>query len=102
MIETLGKIYVKDMIKELEDKTKATYNYLSISGRDYSWDHFPETTNKYMLRKMVINNLAESSFAGVTSQVQTYGHIGICNDAYISDMSRNGYLTLPTTKKYLK
>ena len=51
---------------------------------------------------MVTNDLAESSFAGITSQVQTYGWIGMCNAAAISDMSRNGYLFRPTTKKDLK
>ena len=51
---------------------------------------------------MATNDLAESSFTGVTSQVQTYGHIGMCNATDISDMSRNGYLSRPTTKKYLK
>ena len=51
---------------------------------------------------MVANDLAEISFAGVTSRVQTYGRIGMCNAAAISDMSRNGYLSRPTTKKDLK
>ena len=51
---------------------------------------------------MVTNDLTESSFAGVTSQVQTYGRIGMCNDADISDMYRNGYFSCPTTKKDLK
>ena len=57
---------------------------------------------KSMLGKMVNNDIAESSFAGVTSQVQTYGRIGMCNAAAISDMSINGYLSRPTTKKDLK
>ena len=51
---------------------------------------------------MVTNNLSESSFSVVTSQVETYGRIGMFNSASISDMSRNGYLSRPTTKKYLK
>ena len=51
---------------------------------------------------MVTNNLTESSFAGVTYQVQTYGRIGMCNAAAISNISRNGYLSRPTTKKELK
>ena len=37
MLETLGTIAAKAMIKELEDKTKATYKYLSISGTEYYW-----------------------------------------------------------------
>ena len=102
MLETLGTIALKAMIKELEDKTKATYKYLSLSGSEYSWEHCPETTKKSMLGKMVTNDLAESSFTGVTSQVQTYGRIGMCNASAISDMSRNGYLYRPTTKKDLK
>ena len=56
----------------------------------------------HALKKMVTNDLAESSFAGVTSQVQTYGRIGMCNAAAIIDMSINGYLSRPTNKKDLK
>ena len=102
MLETLGMIDIKAMIKDLEDKTKATYKYLSLSGSQYSWEHCPDTTKKGMLVKMVTNYLYESSFAGVTSQVQIYGRIGMFNAAAISDMSRNGYLSRPTTKKDLK
>ena len=51
---------------------------------------------------MVTNDITESSFAGVISQVQTYGRIGMCNFAAIIDMSRIGYLSCPNTKKYLK
>ena len=57
------------MIKDLEDKTKAYYKYMSLSGSEYSWEHCPETTKKAMLGKMVTNDLAESSFVGVTFQV---------------------------------
>ena len=102
MLETIGTIEFKATTKELEDKTKATYKYLSISGTEYSWEHCPENINKATLRKMVTNDLAESSFAGVTSQVQTYGRIGMFNAAAISGMYRNWYLSRPTTKNDLK
>ena len=102
MLQTLGMIAFKAMIKQLKDKTKATYKYLSISGTEYSLEHCPETTKKSMLGKMVTNNLSESSFAGVTSQVQTYERVGMCNAAAISDMSGNEYLSRPTNKKVLK
>ena len=52
-----------------------------------------------MLGKMVTNDLAESSFAGVTTQVQTYGRIDMCSAAAVSDMARNGFFARPTTKK---
>ena len=102
MLETLGTIYIKAMIKDIEDKTKYTYKYLSISGTEYSWEHFLDTTKKSMLGKMVTNNLAEISSACVTSQVKTYGRIVRCNATAISYMSRNGYLSRPTAKKDLK
>ena len=51
MLETLGTIALKAMIKELEDKTKATYNYLSLSGSEYSWEHCPEKAKKSMIGK---------------------------------------------------
>ena len=91
MLETLGTIDVKDIIKDLEDKTKTTYKYLSISRTDYSCEHCPDPTRKAMLGKMVTNDLAESSFAGVKSQIQTYGRIGMCNTKDISNISRNVY-----------
>ena len=55
-----------------------------------------------MLGKMVTNNLIEISLIGVTSQVQNYGRIGMCNAAAIVNLSRNGCFSCPTTKKELK
>ena len=51
---------------------------------------------------MKTNNLAESSFVGVTYQVQTYVRIITCNVADIIDMSRNGNLSCPNTEKDLQ
>ena len=51
---------------------------------------------------MVTNDPAESSFTGVTSQVKTYGRIGMFNATAISDMYRNGYLSCTTTKNDIK
>ena len=44
-------------------------------------------------------SLHVTNSGGIT---HTYPSIGLCNAAAISDMSRNGYLSRPTTKKYLK
>ena len=52
-----------------------------------------------MMGKMATNDHAESSFAGVTSQVQYYGRIGMHNAAAASDTARNGFLQRPLTKK---
>jgi len=46
-----------------------------------------------MLGMMAVNDLAESSFAGGTAQVQCYGWIGLHAAAVVSDKSRNNFLT---------
>ena len=48
---------------------------------------------------MAVNDLAESSFAGVTAQLQVFGLIGIASAADIRDMTSNGLLYQPTTNK---
>ena len=54
-----------------------------------------------MLGQWASNDLAESSFAGVTAQVQCYGRIGMSNTAAVSDVARNGLLNRDGTKKQI-
>ena len=70
-----------------------------MSGSPFSYDHCPQAVKDAMLGMMAVNDLAESSFARVTAQVQCYGRIGMHAAAAVSDMSRNNFLTRPTTKK---
>ena len=98
----VAKIGVAALQRELEDPKKATYRYLSISGSEFSFDHCPEQTKNDMLGRWATNDLAESSFGGVTLQVQCFGRIGLCNAAAISDMRMNRFLSRPTTKKQME
>ena len=77
----------------MENEKKATYKYLSISGSEFSYEKCPEDVKKSMLGKMASNDLAESSFAGVTAQVQCYGRIGMSAASAVSDVVRNGFLS---------
>ena len=54
-----------------------------------------------MIGQWASNDLAESSFAGVTAQVQCYGRIGMSNAAAVSDVARNGLLNRDGTKKQI-
>ena len=45
-----------------------------------------------MLGMVAVNDLVESSFAGVTANVQAFGRVGIHGTAAVSDISRNGFL----------
>ena len=51
---------------------------------------------------MSSEDLAESSFVGVTSQVHCYCRIDMCSAAAVSDTASNGFLDLPTTKKQME
>ena len=48
---------------------------------------------------MAINDLAESSFASVTAQLQVFLRIVMARAAYNIDMYRNGFLYQLTTNK---
>ena len=52
-----------------------------------------------MLGQWASNDLAKSSFAGVTAQVQCYGRIGMSNAAAVSNVTRNELLNHNDTKK---
>eukprot|EP00957_Ditylum_brightwellii_P140735 10721232-Ditylum_brightwellii.AAC.1 len=86
MLEVVGAIAIKATIVKLEDQKRQHIN----------------TIKESMIGKMVTNDLAESSFTGVTTQVQTFGHIDLCSADAVSGIARNGYLPHLTTKKELK
>ena len=48
---------------------------------------------KALLGSMAVNDLAESSFAGVTSVLQKYGRIGLAHAAGVSDLAKNDFLS---------
>lgn len=102
MLENLAGIGIAGLIAELEDEKKATYKYLSISGTEFSYEHCPDNAKKAIIGKMASNDLAESSFAKVTAQVQCYGRIGMCAAAAVSDCDKNGFLHRSTLVKQIK
>ena len=101
-LEKVAAVGIQALKDELETKKKATYKYLSISGSEFSYEHCPEEVKKAMLGTMATNDLAESSFAGVTAQIQAFGRIGLNSAAAISDARRNKFLHRPTTKKAIE
>ena len=99
MLEKVAAIGIQAILDELLDEKKATYKYLSISGTEYSYEHCPDDVKEKMLGMMASNDIVESSFAGLTAQIQCYDRIGMYNAAAVSDTSRNGFLSRPTTRK---
>jgi hypothetical protein len=93
MLEMLAPVMASAWTVELTDEKKATWQFLSESGSSLSWDHCPDDVKEALKGMMAVNDLAESSFAGVTAQVQVYGRIGMSNAAGVSDLNRNGFLS---------
>ena len=54
-----------------------------------------------MLGQWASNDLDESSYTGVTAQVQCYSRIGMSNATAVSDVVRNGLLSSDGTKKQI-
>ena len=93
IVKSLAAVATEALLDELHNTNKASYKYLSSSGSPFSYEHCPENIKKDMIGKMDTNDLAESSFAGVTSQIQKYSRINIAGAAAISDMQRNKYFS---------
>eukprot|EP00957_Ditylum_brightwellii_P057620 4369468-Ditylum_brightwellii.AAC.1 len=70
MIEVVGAIAIKAIIVELEDQTMAIHEYMTLSGSEYLYLYCPEEINGAIIRKMATNDLAESLFAGITTQTK--------------------------------
>ena len=99
ILETITTIGIQSLIDELPDKKKATYKYLSISGSEFSHEHCPDGVKREILGQWASDDLAESSFAGVTAQVQCYSRIGMSKAVAAIDVARDGFLDRDGTKK---
>ena len=77
------------------------YKYLSISGSEFSHDHCTYDMKRAILGQWASNDLSKSSFAGVTTQVQCYGQIGMGNAATVSDVARNKFMNRGGKKKQI-
>ena len=102
LLEDLAVVAAEAWIGELVDPTKGTWQFMSDSEGEYSYEHSSDTLKEAMLGVVAVNDLAESSFAGVTAQVEVYGRIGMANAAAISDMARNGFLSRPSCNQDLE
>ena len=99
MLEDLGNVAATSWVQELIDPNKDTYPLMSEYVADYSWYGLLDDLKEALLGFMAMNDLEESSFAGVTAQLQVFGRIGMAGAAAIIDMARNGFLYQLNTNK---
>ena len=63
------------ILAELRDPKKATADYLSGAKGVFSWGETTEEEHQACLGKMATNDMAESPFAGLTQQLQSFGRV---------------------------
>ena len=66
MLDYIGVVSATRWLQELLDPNKATYTLISESGVEFSWVVLPDDLKEALLGFMAVNNLAESSFSGMT------------------------------------
>ena len=101
-LEQLAKAGAQAWIRELLDPKKATFYLMSASGSEYCWANCTPEMKEAFKGKRAVNDLAESSFAGVTQQITQFGRINLANAAGVSDVQRNKFLKRSSTRKEIK
>ena len=78
------------ILKELRDPKKATSDYLSSVDRNFSWANTTEETHKNLIGTFATNDLAESPFASLTYQLDSFNMILGNNAAAVAQARMNG------------
>ena len=73
MLEELGVVSETRWVQELLHPKKATCSLMSESRAQCSWYVLTDDLKEALLGFMAVNDLAESSLAGVTDQLQVFG-----------------------------
>eukprot|EP00957_Ditylum_brightwellii_P039968 3025761-Ditylum_brightwellii.AAC.1 len=68
-------------------------SYLSSLDGKFSWGQVSDEDFAAGLEKMTVNDPAEHSLGGLTSQLQAYGYIGLANTESLSQIQINGDLS---------
>ena len=99
MIEDLVFLAATRWVQDLLDPKKVTYPLMYESRAEYSWDGSSDDLKEALLGFMAVNDLADTSFSGVTDHLQVFGRIEMASSTAIGYMARNGFLYLHTTNK---
>ena len=79
----------ESMLKELNDKKKASWKWLSSAGGEKS--HAVTTPEQKLLGlgKMAVNDPSKSTFGGLTRQTQHFGCMSFSNAGGVTQIKRN-------------
>ena len=74
-IQLMEYAVAKCILKELRDPNKATSDYLSSVDEKFSWGQTTDDEYVACICKMATNDPAESPFASLTWQLQSFGDV---------------------------
>lgn len=101
-LHEIAVVAAEAWIKELLDPKKGTYRYMSDSNSPYCWKNVTEETKRHLMGVHATNDIAESSFAALTSQLESFGRGDLASLAGVSDLMQNGFMNRPTKRKDIK
>ena len=77
LMNEMGIVFATKIIQELRDKRKATHNHLSSLDGTCSWNMCSDAQKRAGLVISATNNVAESSFGGLTEMLTSHSTIGL-------------------------
>lgn len=101
-LEEISVVAAKTWVRELLDKKKGTYQFMSDSNSKYCWKNITPELKRAAMGKLAVNDLAESAFAGLTTQLKVYGRGDLKSLAAVSDLAFNGFMDRPLTSDEIK
>jgi hypothetical protein len=101
-LEEISAIAAETWIAELLNPKKGTYQFMSDSNSAYCYKNVTEELKRAAMGKLAVNDLAESSFAGLTAQLKSFGRADLKSLAAVSDLAFNGFMDRPLTSDEIK
>ena len=100
--DDIGFVVAETLLKELSDEKKETHEHLSMNNGMHSWNRTSEAENEAGKGLFANNNASESSFGGLTNQVETYSMTSVTNTGGRAIERQNGDFNIVIDSLYAK
>ena len=98
----LAGVAAAALLEELRDESKATAEHLSSNAGRFCWELTTDEDHEQGLGKYAVNDPAESSFGGLTQQLQCFGRIALASAGGVAQARWNGDLKRQRTARTAK
>lgn len=91
-MKELGEVAASAFLRELRDPRKVTHQYLTSQNGRKCWRNTSEAEKKKAVGIRAVNDPCESSFGGLTNELETFSTIKIQHAGAVDQVRRNGDL----------